>query len=154
MPAYEDPYVVLGLPRGASKDEIKERYKMLAKIYHPDISKNVATTEQFNRVTSAYAQLTGEKFTPFTLNANNNEANKKRLPPETTAIQPVMSKTELSKDLRKEAFKQEMAKRFVRSMNAVGDQSKRIDVALNHNERITPFFGPPRKRPRSKSNYD
>ncbi|MFB3739790.1 MAG: J domain-containing protein, partial [Candidatus Velamenicoccus archaeovorus] len=32
----EDPYVVLGLPRGASQDQIRAAYRRLAQIYHPD----------------------------------------------------------------------------------------------------------------------
>ncbi len=31
-----DPYEVLGVPRGASKEQIKASYKALAKKYHPD----------------------------------------------------------------------------------------------------------------------
>ena len=33
-----DPYRVLGVPQGASDDEIKAAYKRLAKKYHPDLN--------------------------------------------------------------------------------------------------------------------
>ena len=31
-----DPYEVLGLPRNATKDQVKTKYRELAKKYHPD----------------------------------------------------------------------------------------------------------------------
>jgi hypothetical protein len=36
MPAVSDPYRALGVPRGASKAEIKAAHRTLAKRYHPD----------------------------------------------------------------------------------------------------------------------
>ena len=31
-----DPYAILGLPRGASLEDVERRYKQLSQIYHPD----------------------------------------------------------------------------------------------------------------------
>lgn len=53
-----DPYVILGLSRDASEDEIKKAYRRLAKKLHPDLSPgNRATEQQFKEVTAAYDLL-------------------------------------------------------------------------------------------------
>jgi DnaJ-class molecular chaperone len=54
-----DPYTRLGLPRGASINVIKSRYRRLALKYHPDKSNFVHTTARFQAVTEAYKLLTG-----------------------------------------------------------------------------------------------
>ena len=62
----DDPYEVLGLPRGASPDEIKTAYKRLAAKYHPDKVAHLgeefrALAEQrFKEIQKAYQEL-GEK---------------------------------------------------------------------------------------------
>lgn len=50
-----DPYTVLGVPRGASADEIKKAYRRLAKRLHPDVQPTKET--QFKEATSAYELL-------------------------------------------------------------------------------------------------
>lgn len=50
-----DPYVELGVTRGASDAEIQKAFRKLAKELHPDQNKgNKATEERFKRITAAY----------------------------------------------------------------------------------------------------
>ena len=55
-----DYYEVLGLSKGASKDEIKA-YRRLAKKYHPDVSKEENAIEKFKEVQEAYEVLSASK---------------------------------------------------------------------------------------------
>lgn len=53
-----DPYVTLGVSRGASEKDIKSAYRKLAKELHPDKNKdNPKATERFSEVTRAYDLL-------------------------------------------------------------------------------------------------
>jgi DnaJ-class molecular chaperone len=53
-----DPYAVLGVPQGASEDDIKKAYRRLAKKLHPDLSPgNRAYEQRFKEVTAAYDLL-------------------------------------------------------------------------------------------------
>lgn len=53
-----DYYEVLGIARGASDDEIKKAYRVLAKKYHPDMNPGDAEAEKkFKEASEAYAVL-------------------------------------------------------------------------------------------------
>src|SRR5215831_7004179 len=52
-----DYYDVLGVAKGANKDEIKAAYRKLALQYHPDRNKAPEATEKFKEISEAYAIL-------------------------------------------------------------------------------------------------
>lgn len=57
-----DPYIVLGVTRDASQDEIKSAYRKLAMELHPDRNPGDAQAEErFKEVRSAYDELTKPK---------------------------------------------------------------------------------------------
>lgn len=66
----KDPYEVLGLKRGASKDEVKAAYRKLAKKYHPDMNINNPlkdlAEEKFIEIQKAYDDI---------MNGNDNSYN-------------------------------------------------------------------------------
>jgi curved DNA-binding protein CbpA len=51
-----DPYAVLGLPRNASREQVRRAYHRLAKRYHPDLHPD-APSEQMRRVNEAWQTL-------------------------------------------------------------------------------------------------
>ncbi len=57
----KDPYVVLGVGKGASEAEIKKAYRGLAKKYHPDQNKDdPKAKEKFSEASQAY-EILGDK---------------------------------------------------------------------------------------------
>ncbi len=61
MAEKRDYYEVLGVPRNASKDEIKDAYRKLAMQYHPDRNKAPNAEEKFKEISEAYAVLSDDQ---------------------------------------------------------------------------------------------
>ena len=56
-----DYYEVLGLTKGASKEEIKKAYRKLSKQYHPDINKEANAVDKFKEISEAYEVLSDDQ---------------------------------------------------------------------------------------------
>jgi curved DNA-binding protein len=54
---YRDYYEIMGVPRGASQDEIKRSYRKLARKFHPDVSKEKDAEAKFKELQEAYEVL-------------------------------------------------------------------------------------------------
>ena len=50
----DDPYLVLGVPRSATDDQIRRRYRQLVKELHPDVNPSKQAEERFKKVTVAF----------------------------------------------------------------------------------------------------
>jgi molecular chaperone DnaJ len=57
MATTRDLYEVLGVPRGASEDEIKRAFRRLAQQWHPDVSTEAGADERFKEIAEAYRVL-------------------------------------------------------------------------------------------------
>jgi curved DNA-binding protein len=54
---YKDYYEILGVPKTASQDEIKQAYRKLARKYHPDVSKLADAEARFKEINEAQEVL-------------------------------------------------------------------------------------------------
>lgn len=61
MATKRDYYDILGVPKGASAEEVKSAFRRLARQYHPDVNKDADAEEKFKEIGEAYAVLSDEQ---------------------------------------------------------------------------------------------
>jgi DnaJ-class molecular chaperone len=54
---YKDYYAILGVPKTASEDEIRKKFRKLARQYHPDVNKSPDAEAKFKEINEAYEVL-------------------------------------------------------------------------------------------------
>jgi curved DNA-binding protein len=81
---FKDYYEVMGVPRGASQDEIKRAYRKLARKFHPDVSKEANAEDKFKELQEAYEVLKDpEKRAAYDqLGADHRQGQEFRPPPD------------------------------------------------------------------------
>jgi molecular chaperone DnaJ len=57
MTTNRDYYDILGVPRNASQDEIKQAFRRMARQFHPDVNKEPDAEERFKEINEAYGVL-------------------------------------------------------------------------------------------------
>ncbi len=61
MSVKRDYYEVIGVARGASADEIRKAYRLLARKYHPDVSPEPDAEARFKEINEAYEVLSDQE---------------------------------------------------------------------------------------------
>lgn len=106
-------YKILGLPYGASKEDIKTAFRKMASIYHPD--KPTGDLKKMQEITQAYSELmkysAPSSENPFSVHYGTNDDIERMM----RSFQEHMERmiNHHNKDLRKRQQHSEKAKQFV-----------------------------------------
>ncbi len=128
-------YLMLGLKRSASEREIKDRYRELAKIYHPDVNHSCDAEEKFKQINESYNYLishvgnkSGSNDDEIFEVKKTNKTNKKDIKDITDEILKDISKSvkrDVHKNLQK-FMKQRNRVIYTAAVKSIKKEMKRI----------------------------
>ena len=84
-----EPFEILGVPRNACKREIKKRYRLLSKQFHPDLNqRDPEAEERFKEVQWAYEALSGKQNWKDSIESTATRGSNQRSDPDDWSEKP------------------------------------------------------------------
>src|SRR3989304_1255545 len=150
-----NPYEVLGVSNIASIDEIKEQFRKLALIFHPDKSKSQNSETKFKEISEAY-EILSDPIKRVAYDKESNSKKEERKPNRTETARAVWWRQ--LKTMGRELLR--LLQKYAQAMNEK-QKSYQTKQAQNfgYNRKIDefgePYFGDfPYEKPRKKSNFE
>ncbi|OMO62342.1 hypothetical protein CCACVL1_22883 [Corchorus capsularis] len=132
----QNHYSVLGVPRDASSADIKRAYRLLARKYHPDVSKDSQAGEVFKSIRRAYEVLSNEvtrvqydRALTFEEDAGRSYKGKRNYSPEFEDGVRIYRWAELKRKMQEERFRQRYKVNEEYSFyDETDDESEEVDL--------------------------